>query len=66
VQTPQIFRADILRTAYERAAGDDFTDDATAVESVGYSVMLCAGERKNIKITEADDLIIAEAMTKIL
>jgi 2-C-methyl-D-erythritol 4-phosphate cytidylyltransferase len=64
VQTPQMFRADILRTAYERAAGDNFTDDATAVESVGYTVMLCAGERRNIKITEPEDLIMAEAIIK--
>jgi 2-C-methyl-D-erythritol 4-phosphate cytidylyltransferase len=62
VQTPQIFRADILRTAYERAAGVDFTDDAAVVESVGYTVMLCEGERRNIKITEQEDLIVAEAM----
>jgi 2-C-methyl-D-erythritol 4-phosphate cytidylyltransferase len=62
VQTPQIFRADILRTAYGRAVGEGFTDDASVVESVGYTVMLCPGERRNIKITEPEDLIIAGAL----
>jgi 2-C-methyl-D-erythritol 4-phosphate cytidylyltransferase len=62
VQTPQIFRADILRTGYERAAGEDFGDDATVVESVGYTVMLCEGERRNIKITEPEDLTVARAL----
>lgn len=63
VQTPQVFRADILRTGYERAMGDEFTDDAGVVESVGYNVMLCDGERGNFKITEPADLIIASAIT---
>jgi 2-C-methyl-D-erythritol 4-phosphate cytidylyltransferase len=62
VQTPQIFRADILRTAYDRAAGEDFTDDAAVVESVGYTVMLCEGERRNIKITLPEDILMAETL----
>jgi 2-C-methyl-D-erythritol 4-phosphate cytidylyltransferase len=62
VQTPQVFRADILRTGYVRAVGDDFGDDATVVESVGYTVMLCEGERRNIKITQPEDMTIAEAL----
>ncbi len=64
VQTPQVFRADILRAAYEKAAGQNFTDDATVVESVGYNIMLCAGERHNIKITHPVDLTVAEALLK--
>jgi 2-C-methyl-D-erythritol 4-phosphate cytidylyltransferase len=72
VQTPQIFRADILRVGYEAAtsftdAADEtpagnFTDDAGVVEAAGYSVVLCEGERRNIKITEPADIAIAEAM----
>jgi 2-C-methyl-D-erythritol 4-phosphate cytidylyltransferase len=62
VQTPQVFRADILRAAYERAVGEDFTDDATVVESAGYTVMLTEGERRNIKITEPVDMTIARAL----
>ncbi len=66
VQTPQVFRADILRTAYERAAGEDFGDDAAVVESVGYTVVMCEGERRNIKITEPDDMTVAGALIKHL
>jgi 2-C-methyl-D-erythritol 4-phosphate cytidylyltransferase len=58
IQTPQVFRADILRAGYERAEGTDFTDDATVVESIGYNIMLCSGERRNIKITTPADLSI--------
>ncbi len=66
VQTPQVFRADILRTAYERALADgDFTDDATVVESVGYTVMLCEGERRNMKITQPEDMAMAGAIARM-
>lgn len=65
VQTPQVFRADILRDSYERAGdGEGFTDDATVVEAAGYSVMLCEGERRNLKITEPEDLTIAESLLR--
>jgi 2-C-methyl-D-erythritol 4-phosphate cytidylyltransferase len=64
VQTPQVFRADILRTSYERAVGDDFGDDATVTESVGYTVMPTEGERRNIKLTEPEDMTIAEALLR--
>ncbi len=76
VQTPQVFRASVLRGAYGAAgqliAGDDcpaaevsagrgaeFTDDASVVEAAGFGVTLCQGERRNIKITHPDDLVIA-------
>jgi 2-C-methyl-D-erythritol 4-phosphate cytidylyltransferase len=62
IQTPQVFREDILRAGYERAEGSDFTDDATVVESIGYNIMLCTGERRNIKITTPADLTVAEAL----
>lgn len=64
VQTPQVFRADILKAGYEKAAGNDFTDDAAVVESVGYRIMLCGGEKRNIKITNPVDIIMAEAILK--
>lgn len=62
VQTPQAFRTDILKAGYERAADNNFTDDATVVESIGYNIMLCDGERRNIKITTPVDLTITEAI----
>ena len=57
VQTPQAFRADILRQAHE---GDpDATDDATLVEEVGGIVLVVPGEVTNLKITGPGDLAIA-------
>lgn len=63
VQTPQIFRADILRAAYDTDFLPSFTDDASVVEHAGYKIHLCEGERNNIKITTPEDMIIAEAIT---
>ena len=57
VQTPQAFRADVLRRAHE---GDpEATDDATLVEEVGGIVLVVPGEPSNIKITGPADLAIA-------
>lgn len=63
VQTPQIFRADLLRRAYETEYRPEFTDDASVAEAAGIRVTLCEGERKNIKITSPDDLLVARALT---
>ena len=60
VQTPQVFRFDIITEAYRRAEGE-VTDDATLVEQLGYSVKLYMGSYDNIKVTTPDDLILAEA-----
>ena len=60
VQTPQAFRADLLRRAH--AAGGQATDDATLVEATGGKVQLLDGEPDNLKITTPGDLHIAEAL----
>lgn len=62
VQTPQVFRAGLLRNAYETTYRPDFTDDASVVEHSGTTVFLCEGERRNLKITTPDDLLCAEAL----
>ena len=63
VQTPQIFRADLLRRAYQTEPNPHFTDDATVVEEqLGITLGYYEGERCNLKITTPDDLIIAEAL----
>ena len=62
VQTPQIFRADILRGAYGAEYRAEFTDDASVVEAAGHGVFLARGERGNLKITTAEDFILAEAL----
>ena len=65
VQTPQVFRAELLRRAYtECAGGSGFTDDASVVEALGESVCLVEGERFNIKITTPEDLLIGRALIK--
>ena len=60
VQTPQAFRADVLRRAH--ASGGEATDDATLVEAAGGKVFLVDGEPDNIKITTPGDLQVAEAL----
>lgn len=62
VQTPQVFRAELLREAYQVEYRDAFTDDASVVEAAGHAVFLCEGEASNLKITTPGDLILAEAI----
>ena len=59
VQTPQAFRAALLRMAHTDAA--DATDDASLVEAAGHDVVAVEGHPRNIKITHPDDLAAAEA-----
>ena len=54
VQTPQAFRAAVLRSAH--AAGGEATDDAALVESLGGSVVWVSGEAANRKLTTEEDL----------
>ncbi len=61
VQTPQVFRSDIITEAY-RQLKYDVTDDARAVEKLGYKVKLYMGSYDNIKITTPDDLALAEVL----
>jgi 2-C-methyl-D-erythritol 4-phosphate cytidylyltransferase len=60
VQTPQAFRASLLREAY--ATGASETDDAALVESVGGKVVAVPGDPRNMKITVAYDLEVMRAM----
>ena len=62
VQTPQTFRATLLRRAYEQPYTDAFTDDASVVEALGEAVTLVDGNRENIKLTTPFDLIVAKAL----
>lgn len=54
VQTPQAFRAEVLRAAH--ASGAEGTDDAAVVEAAGGRVVVVAGEAWNRKITDPADL----------
>ena len=62
VLTPQIFRADVLRRAYEAEYRAEFTDDASVVEAIGQAVCLAEGERENLKLTTPGDFVVAEAL----
>lgn len=64
-QTPQAFRADILREAHRRVS-ESATDDAAMVEALGYPVKLFTGDPRNIKITAPEDLAIAETIARTL
>ena len=60
IQTPQCFHIDKLKAAYIKAAGKSFSDDATLFEFSGETIFLEEGDITNIKITEPQDLVIAE------
>lgn len=61
IQTPQVFRIDVITEAYKKANGD-VTDDASLVEKLGYKVKLYMGAYDNIKITTPEDLALAEVL----
>ncbi|MFC2005447.1 2-C-methyl-D-erythritol 4-phosphate cytidylyltransferase [Chloroflexota bacterium] len=61
VQTPQVFRFDVIAEAY-RQVKDEVTDDARLVEKLGYRVKLYMGSYDNIKVTTPDDLALAEVL----
>lgn len=62
IQTPQVFRSDILKKAYQQKYSMNFTDDATVVENAGYKITLVEGNRENIKITTKEDLILIKTL----
>lgn len=65
IQTPQVFRRDLLQKAHADI-GDDVTDDASMVERIGAEVKLFAGSYDNIKVTTPGDIPLAEAILKSL
>lgn len=61
--TPQAFRYDVLKDAYDNATlGEAVTDECFLVEESGTNVLSVSGSQRNIKITTPDDLLIAEAL----
>jgi 2-C-methyl-D-erythritol 4-phosphate cytidylyltransferase len=63
IQTPQVFRIDVIVNTYRHVFGD-VTDDASLVEKAGYKVKLYPGSYDNIKITTPADLAAVEALWK--
>ncbi len=64
-QTPQIFHSELIKEAYSMAYDTSFTDDASVLEKYGKSLSYIIGERLNIKITTADDLMLARAILSL-
>jgi 2-C-methyl-D-erythritol 4-phosphate cytidylyltransferase len=64
--TPQCFRYELLRDAYQRVDVNDasLTDESALIEQLGHRVSIVEGSSRNIKITTAEDLVIAEALLK--
>ncbi len=64
VQTPQVFKFDLIYNAYVKAFehGIYHTDDSALVERLGWQVKIVEGEQENIKITVPFDLKIAESI----
>jgi 2-C-methyl-D-erythritol 4-phosphate cytidylyltransferase len=64
--TPQCFRYELLRRAYEhaRAEGIEATDDSALVELLGAPVAVVEGDARNIKITRPEDFALAEIFLK--
>jgi 2-C-methyl-D-erythritol 4-phosphate cytidylyltransferase len=64
VQTPQTFKAALLKKAYEHPYRDGFTDDASVVEQAGHPIDIVEGSYQNFKITFPEDIAIAELLLK--
>ena len=67
--TPQCFRLDILKRAYDQLAevereGIEVTDDSLLVERLGVEIVAVEGSARNIKITREEDLMIGEAILR--
>ncbi|MFZ0062431.1 MAG: 2-C-methyl-D-erythritol 4-phosphate cytidylyltransferase [Pyrinomonadaceae bacterium] len=62
--TPQCFRYEILRQAYEQVDELDatLTDESSLVERLGMPVTVIEGSSRNIKVTQPEDLVVAEAL----
>ncbi len=67
-QTPQVFRADLIKDAYKKLAGEakNITDDAQVAEMAGNKVTIVPHDMSNIKITVQSDLKLAQAILEIL
>ena len=64
VQTPQVFRSELLKAAYSQPYDTEFTDDASVAERHGIPLSFMEGERLNMKITTREDLLLAEAILR--
>jgi 2-C-methyl-D-erythritol 4-phosphate cytidylyltransferase len=66
VQTPQVFDAALIKKAYKQDYDLSFTDDATVLEKTGVKINIVEGNRENIKITNPEDLFIAQTLLSFI
>lgn len=66
IQTPQTFPANILLQAFAQDEQENFTDEASVVEKLGYDVLILESTPTNIKITYPEDFAIAQLYTQKL
>jgi 2-C-methyl-D-erythritol 4-phosphate cytidylyltransferase len=66
VETPQIFRRDLLERAFREVfkAGVEVTDEVSAVEGIGGKIVLVPNQERNFKITYPSDLPLAELILR--
>ena len=62
IQTPQGFIAKDIKKAYYQDYSEEFTDDASVFEAMGNTIEMVIGNNRNIKITQAIDLVIVESL----
>ena len=60
IQTPQVFRSEVIKAAYKLPYDPKYTDDASVAEAAGFRINLVDGLKYNIKITTPEDLEIAK------
>lgn len=65
IQTPQVFKKNIILKAYKKFKESNFTDDSALVEKLGNKVKVVRGSYFNIKITTPEDLVFAKAILKL-
>jgi len=61
IQTPQTFKVQLIKEAFDSATHTNFTDDASVLEAYGKEIHLIEGDYRNIKITTPEDLMVAES-----
>jgi 2-C-methyl-D-erythritol 4-phosphate cytidylyltransferase len=66
VQTPQVFDVEKIKKAYLQGFDPSFTDDAMVLEKTGEKIHLVDGNRENIKITNPEDLFIAQTLLSFI
>lgn len=64
IQTPQVFEVSLIKAALARSVTDgvSLTDDCSAVERLGFTVVVTPGSEENIKLTTPGDLLLGESI----